>query len=179
MQADSRQNQHYTEGSFHDFFPLCSFLLLRIEIVHRSSNAHKARHFLQIEGNSPYLHISLLPDFGNDFFLCKRTLLLQDPFDDIRNGARFVAPFLQRIESASNEYKLRITNKFVMNRLNRDILVVEMSLFDLIRDIHKVEGPSLLLQNNFHLVTNASWADKSPFRQSPSILNLLQATINC
>ena len=92
--------------------PLCPLLRERV-FTFESSNEHSV---LQVDGNRCVFHIALAFDAFDDFFACQRTFTLEYTCDDVAHDPWLVAPFLECVESAADEYEASVLDELIMSR---------------------------------------------------------------
>ena len=89
--------------------------------------------------------------------------------DDIGDGTLTVAPAVEGIYAASDQYEALVFDKLVMNRLSRDIFALEVTFLDTFSDIAEVHRFTVIGQNDIDFVANILWINSRPFDKSPLV----------
>ncbi len=97
-------------------------------------------------------------------------MFAKDGFDDIGDGAFFIAPFGKGVNAAADEDEVLVANEFVVDGLDIDVAIVEFGGGDFVGDVVEVERFFFTFENEEDFVAEGSWVDVAPFAEADIVV---------
>lgn len=141
-----KTSQGFLERFLEFFLDLCLF-----ELVHITSDTLDLLFVLEIHVDSARLHLSGLEHACDDLFCRERRFRLgEDIHDDIENGSWLVSPFLENVDTTTDEDEFVVSDELVVD--SSDLYRFSEVVGYLVGKLHEVDRILLFLEDVDSLV---------------------------